>query len=135
MSATTIDSKQFRKAPGSFTTGITVVTTRGVDGADVGLTANSFNSVSLDPPMGAVLGGNVRVGLEDGLYLGKGQMANSSAEQVRKIKRILKGLSLEMATPAQARAMLGLKGKDAVGFATASMNQLNGLTSSTFAPQ
>src|SRR6186713_1166397 len=46
----TIDSKQFRKALGSFTTGVTVVTTRGVEG-DVGLTANSFNSVSLDPPM------------------------------------------------------------------------------------
>jgi 3-hydroxy-9,10-secoandrosta-1,3,5(10)-triene-9,17-dione monooxygenase reductase component len=48
---TTIDSKQFRKALGSFTTGVTVVTTRGVNGEDVGLTANSFNSVSLDPPM------------------------------------------------------------------------------------
>jgi 3-hydroxy-9,10-secoandrosta-1,3,5(10)-triene-9,17-dione monooxygenase reductase component len=47
----TIDSKQFRKALGSFTTGVTVVTTRGVEGEDVGLTANSFNSVSLDPPM------------------------------------------------------------------------------------
>ena len=48
---TTIDSKQFRKALGSFTTGVTVVTTRGVEGEDVGLTVNSFNSVSLDPPM------------------------------------------------------------------------------------
>ena len=48
---TTIDSKQFRNALGSFTTGVTVVTTRGVEGEDVGLTANSFNSVSLDPPM------------------------------------------------------------------------------------
>jgi len=48
---TAIDSKQFRKALGSFTTGVTVVTARGVDGGDVGLTANSFNSVSLDPPM------------------------------------------------------------------------------------
>jgi len=70
--------------------------------------------------MGAVMGGNVRVGLEDSLYLGKGQMAKSSAEQVRKIKRILEELSLEVATPAEARAMLGLKGKDAVGFGTAS---------------
>lgn len=66
--------------------------------------------------MGAVMGGNVRVGLEDSLYLGKGQMAKSSAEQVHKIKRILEELSLEVATPAEARAMLGLKGKDAVGF-------------------
>ena len=48
---TAIDSKQFRKALGSFTTGVTVVTTRGVEGEDIGLTANSFNSVSLDPPM------------------------------------------------------------------------------------
>jgi len=70
--------------------------------------------------MGAVMGGNVRVGLEDSLYLGKGQMARSSAEQVRKIKRILEELSLEVASPAEARAMLGLKGKDAVGFGTAS---------------
>lgn len=44
-------SGDFRKALGSFTTGVTVVTTKGVDGADTGLTANSFNSVSLDPPM------------------------------------------------------------------------------------
>jgi len=70
--------------------------------------------------MGAVMGGNVRVGLEDSLYLGKGRMARSSAEQVRKIKRILEELSLEVATPAEAREMLGLKGKDAVGFGRAS---------------
>jgi uncharacterized protein (DUF849 family) len=69
--------------------------------------------------MGAVMGGNVRVGLEDSIYLGKGQLAKSSAEQVRKIKRILEELSLEVATPAEARAMLGLKGKNAVGFAMA----------------
>jgi uncharacterized protein (DUF849 family) len=68
----------------------------------------------------AMMGGNVRVGLEDSLYLGKGQMARSSAEQVRKIKRILEELSLEVASPAEARAMLGLKGKDAVGFGRAS---------------
>lgn len=66
--------------------------------------------------MGAVMGGNVRVGLEDSLYLGKGQLARSCAEQVRKIRRILDELSLEVATPAEARAMLGLKGRDAVGF-------------------
>ncbi|MCK9563776.1 MAG: flavin reductase [Bacteroidales bacterium] len=46
-----IDQGEFRKALGSFTTGVTVVTTRGTEGNDVGLTANSFNSVSLDPPM------------------------------------------------------------------------------------
>ncbi|WP_213959798.1 MULTISPECIES: flavin reductase [unclassified Variovorax] len=47
----TIDKGQFRKALGSFTTGVTIVTTRGADGKDYGLTANSFNSVSMDPPM------------------------------------------------------------------------------------
>ncbi len=47
----TIDPKQFRNALGAFTTGVTVVTTRKPDGTDVGLTANSFNSVSLEPPM------------------------------------------------------------------------------------
>ena len=50
-SITSIDPKQFRRALGAFTTGVTVVTTRGVDGTDIGLTANSFNSVSLEPPM------------------------------------------------------------------------------------
>jgi uncharacterized protein (DUF849 family) len=66
--------------------------------------------------MGAVLGGNVRVGLEDSLYLGKGQLARSCAEQVRKIRRILDELSLEVAMPDEARHMLGLKGRDAVAF-------------------
>jgi uncharacterized protein (DUF849 family) len=66
--------------------------------------------------VGAVLGGNVRVGLEDSLYLGKGQLARSCAEQVRKIRRILEELSLEIATPDEARAMLGLKGREAVAF-------------------
>ncbi|HEY0817555.1 MAG TPA: 3-keto-5-aminohexanoate cleavage protein [Rhizobacter sp.] len=67
--------------------------------------------------MGAVMGGNVRVGLEDSLYLGRGQLARSCAEQVRKIRRILEELSLEIATPAEARAMLGLKGREAVSVA------------------
>lgn len=49
--ANTFDPKQFRQALGSFTTGVTIVTTRGADGQDYGLTANSFNSVSIDPPM------------------------------------------------------------------------------------
>ena len=62
----------------------------------------------------AVMGGHVRVGLEDSLYLGKGQMAASNAEQVQKIRRILQELSLEVATPDEARAMLGLKGRDKV---------------------
>jgi len=66
--------------------------------------------------MSALLGGNVRVGLEDSLYLGKGQMARSNAEQVTKIRTILEELSLEIATPDEARAMLQTKGKDNVAF-------------------
>ena len=66
--------------------------------------------------MAAVMGGNVRVGLEDSLYLGKGQLAPSCAAQVRKIRCILEELSLEIASPADARAMLGLKGAHAVAF-------------------
>lgn len=66
--------------------------------------------------MGAILGGCVRVGLEDSLYLGKGVMARSNAEQVTKIGRILTELSLDIASPADARAMLGLKGADNTAF-------------------
>ncbi len=66
--------------------------------------------------MAGILGGNVRVGLEDSLYIGKGRLASSNAEQVGKIRRILEELSLEIATPAEARAMLHLKGGDRVGF-------------------
>ena len=66
--------------------------------------------------MAGILGGNVRVGLEDSLYIGKGQLAKSNAEQVAKIRRILEDLSLEIATPAEAREMLHLKGGDRVGF-------------------
>ena len=66
--------------------------------------------------MGAILGGNVRVGLEDNLYLGKGQLAPSNAEQVRKIRRILEELSLEIATPDEARGMLLTKGADKTAF-------------------
>jgi uncharacterized protein (DUF849 family) len=66
--------------------------------------------------MAAILGGNVRVGLEDSLFLGKGVLAKSNAEQVAKIRRIIEELSLEIATPDEARAMLGTKGADKVGF-------------------
>ncbi|WP_119459349.1 3-keto-5-aminohexanoate cleavage protein [Rhodospirillaceae bacterium SYSU D60014] len=65
---------------------------------------------------GAIMGGHVRVGLEDSLYLGKGQLAKSNAEQVRKIRGILADLSLEIATPTEARRMLALKGGDQVAF-------------------
>ncbi len=66
--------------------------------------------------MGAIMGGNVRVGLEDSLYLGKGEMAPTNAAQVARIRRILEELSLEVATPAEARDILGLKGGDEVAF-------------------
>jgi uncharacterized protein (DUF849 family) len=64
----------------------------------------------------AVMGSHVRVGLEDSLYLGKGQVAESNASQVTRIRGILDALSLEIATPAEARQLLGLKGLDHVGY-------------------
>jgi uncharacterized protein (DUF849 family) len=64
----------------------------------------------------AVMGGNVRVGLEDSLHLGPGRKAASNAEQVAKIRRILEELGHDIATPAEARAMLALKGGDRVAF-------------------
>ena len=64
----------------------------------------------------ALLGGNVRVGLEDSLHIGKGELATSNAQQVAKVRRILEELGHEIATPAEARAMLALKGADRVGF-------------------
>jgi len=66
--------------------------------------------------MGAIMGGNVRVGLEDSLFVGKGQLARSNADQVRRIRSILENLSLEIATPTEARGMLELKGGDRVAF-------------------
>jgi uncharacterized protein (DUF849 family) len=66
--------------------------------------------------MAAINGGNVRVGLEDSLFIAKGQLAENNAQQVAKIKRIIEELSLEVATPTEARAMLDLKGGDAVKF-------------------
>ncbi|MGC6331408.1 beta-keto acid cleavage family enzyme [Rhizorhabdus sp. FW153] len=60
----------------------------------------------------AMLGGNVRVGLEDSLFLERGKLASSNAEQVTKIVRIIKEMGLEPATPEEARARLGLKGAD-----------------------
>ena len=66
--------------------------------------------------MGAILGGNVRVGLEDSLYIGKGKLATSNAEQVAKIRRIIEDLSLDLATPEEARKRLGLKGVDQTMF-------------------
>lgn len=65
--------------------------------------------------MAATMGGSVRVGLEDSLYDGR-ELAKSNAAQVRRIRAILEGLSLEVATPEEARAMLALKGGDRVAF-------------------
>ena len=64
----------------------------------------------------ALLGGNVRVGLEDSLFIGRGELATSNAEQVAKIRTVIEALGHEIATPAEARDMLGLKGGDAVAF-------------------
>jgi uncharacterized protein (DUF849 family) len=66
--------------------------------------------------MGAINGANVRVGLEDSLYAGKGRLAKSNAEQVQLIRSILEPLSLEIASPAEARELLALKGGDNVAF-------------------
>ena len=62
------------------------------------------------------LGGNARVGLEDNLWAGPGRLANSNAEQVTILRKLIEGLALEVATPEEARAMLDLKGGDAVRF-------------------
>lgn len=64
----------------------------------------------------AMMGGNVRVGLEDSLFIGKGKLALNNAEQVTKIRRIVEELGHEIATPDEARATLGLKGADRVNF-------------------
>jgi len=64
----------------------------------------------------ALLGGSVRVGLEDSLYISRGELAESNAQQVAKIRRILTELGLEIATPDDARKMLDLKGGDQVAF-------------------
>jgi uncharacterized protein (DUF849 family) len=66
--------------------------------------------------MGVAQGSNARVGLEDSLWIGPGKLAESSAAQVKKIRQVIEGLSLEIATPQEARAMLKLKGGDNVAF-------------------
>ncbi|MGB3834595.1 MAG: 3-keto-5-aminohexanoate cleavage protein [Mesorhizobium sp.] len=64
--------------------------------------------------MGAIMGGHVRVGLEDSLFLGRGLLATSCSAQVLKIRRILEDLSLDIATPNEAREILQTKGRDKV---------------------
>jgi uncharacterized protein (DUF849 family) len=66
--------------------------------------------------MAAAIGGNVRVGLEDSLWIGPGRLAQSSAEQVARARQVVEGLGLELATPDDARVILGLKGADRVAF-------------------
>ena len=62
------------------------------------------------------LGGNVRVGLEDSLWIGPGRLAESNAQQVRAVRQIIEGLGLEVASPDEARELLQLKGGDQVNF-------------------
>ena len=66
--------------------------------------------------MAASMGGHVRVGLEDSLWLGAGQLAQTNAAQVTKVRQIIEGLGLAVATPDEAREILSLKGGDLVGF-------------------
>lgn len=66
--------------------------------------------------MGAAMGSNVRVGLEDSLWIGPGELASSNAQQVSKIRVILEALNLDIATPDEARATLNLKGANQVNF-------------------
>jgi uncharacterized protein (DUF849 family) len=66
--------------------------------------------------MAAAIGGNIRVGLEDSLWIGRGRLATSSAEQVRQASKIVEGLGRRVATPDEARKILGLKGGNAVAF-------------------
>ncbi|MFN0044520.1 MAG: 3-keto-5-aminohexanoate cleavage protein [Alphaproteobacteria bacterium] len=66
--------------------------------------------------MNAIMGGSVRVGMEDSLYIAKGKLTESNAMQVAKIRRIVEDLSLDVASPDEARAMLQLKGAHQVGF-------------------
>jgi uncharacterized protein (DUF849 family) len=66
--------------------------------------------------LSAAQGGHVRVGLEDSLWDGPGQLARSNADQVNRVRAILEGLGLAIATPDEARSLLRLKGRNAVGF-------------------
>ena len=78
----------------------------------LGAGANQFRVAA----QAAALGGNVRVGLEDSLWIGRGELARSNAQQVTKVRQIIEGLGLSIASPAEAREMLSLKGGDSVAF-------------------
>lgn len=88
----------------------------GRDGYQFSILAAGRHQMSL-LTLGAILGGNVRVGLEDNLYLGPGIKARSNAELVRKVRRILEELDFDIATPSDARQMLQLKGARDLAFA------------------
>jgi uncharacterized protein (DUF849 family) len=62
------------------------------------------------------MGGNIRVGLEDSIWIARGELASSNAQQVEKARRLVEGLGLSVATPQEAREMLALKGGDRVNF-------------------
>jgi 3,5-dioxohexanoate:acetyl-CoA acetone transferase len=87
----------------------------GRDGYQLSILGAGRHQMSL-LTMGAILGANVRVGLEDNLYVGPGVKATSNAELVRKIRRIVEELNFEIATPSDVREMLNLKGPENVHF-------------------
>ena len=62
------------------------------------------------------MGGHVRVGLEDSLFISRGEFAESNAQQVAKVRRVVEELGCQVASPNQARAILDLKGGDRVNF-------------------
>jgi uncharacterized protein (DUF849 family) len=66
--------------------------------------------------MAVAMGGNLRVGLEDSIWIGPGELAKSNADQVRRARKIIEGLGLEVGTPEDARELLALKGADKVAF-------------------
>jgi uncharacterized protein (DUF849 family) len=66
--------------------------------------------------MSVAMGGHVRVGLEDSLWAGAGQLATSNVDQIRMVREVISGMGLEIATPDEARAILGLKGRKSVAF-------------------
>src|SRR6266571_1917257 len=85
--------------------------------SDAYIFPNTFRDIEkVYRTLGEGHGGNVRVGLEDSLYIGPGKLAKSNAEQVAKIRRIVEDLGYELATPNEARQLLGLKGADRVKF-------------------
>ena len=91
------------------------------DHADLRITkafssADEVRADKIKATQAAIQGGNVRVGLEDSLSIGRGQLAESNAEQVGKIRRILEELGYSIATAAEAREILALKGGDRVRF-------------------